>query len=146
MKKISHSDSREHIGEHHSVHAGNIARDGGKPKGGDVMVHPGMTKRTESGALALGGHHASAIDALSGQVTVPGAVKATPGYGNSGVQNGHPFAKAPAGKNLKPVPAAFGMRSRSDTPADAMHAIGEKMLDEAFAASGADDRAAHGRK
>jgi hypothetical protein len=143
MKTISHSDSREHIGEHNSVHKGNIARDGGKPKGGNVEIAHGMTKRSASGAVALGGNHASAIDALSGQVTVPGTIKSTPGFGNSGVTpGGHPFAKPPAGKNLKPVPASFGMRSRSATP---LADIGKAIMDEAFANSQPDDRRAHGR-
>jgi hypothetical protein len=109
-----------------------------------VAVHPGMKTKSQSGADAISGHHASAIDALSGQTTVPGNVTAQPGYANSGIQAGqHPFAKPIPGKNLKSVAASFGMRSRSATP---LADIGKAIMDEAFANSNADDRAAHGRK
>ena len=50
---------------------------------------------------ALGGDHKSALDAVSGNVVVPGAVTTAPGYGNAGVQAGHPFAKPPAIKKSK---------------------------------------------
>jgi hypothetical protein len=73
----------------------------------------GMVKVTRSGFRASGGDHASALDSLSGNVVVPGLIKTAPGYGNSGMQSGHPLAKAPAGKNLKQVAVSPGMRSRT---------------------------------
>ena len=91
---------------------GNIARDGAPKRVHDINVHPGMVTRSKSGD-ALGGDHKSALDAVSGNVVVPGAVTTAPGYGNAGVQSGHPFAKPPASKNLKPVAPSFGQRSRT---------------------------------
>jgi hypothetical protein len=133
-------------GDHATGHAGkNIATDGAAKHLHPVMVHGGMETRTKGGAVALGGSHKSALDSLSGAATVPGAVTTAPGFGNAGVQSGHPFAKAPGSKNLRPVAPAFGMRSRGPNPDSAMHAIGEAMIAEAFANSGGDDRLAHGR-
>jgi len=129
---VSHSDSREHIGEHLTT--------GGKPKGGTVMVHPGMRTRGQNGADALSGHHASALDSLSG-ATVPAARNMTaPGWGNAGVQSGHPLAKPPGSKNVKAAPVAFGMKARGD-----IHAVGAAILDAAFSCGAPDDRMAHGR-
>jgi hypothetical protein len=140
-KRINHMSHG--LGEHVTGHAvkGNIARDGAPKLVQPVMVHDGMTKQTEGGATALGGDHASAVDALTGNVVVPGARNVSQaGWGNGGIQNGHPLAKAPGSKNLKPVPPSFGMKDDGT-----MHALGEAMLSEAFAASAGDDRMAHGR-
>ena len=95
-----------------------------------------MVRHTADGSYrAFGGDHASAIDSLSG-VTVPAARNtSTPGYGKAGVQSGHPFAKAPGSKTLKPIPPSFGMRSRSAAPDTDMHALGAAILDAAFAAA-----------
>jgi hypothetical protein len=142
ISHISHGQ-----GQHLTGHAGkNIATDGAPKRVSAVPFHGGMSKQSKSGAASLGGDHASALDSLSGVAVVPGAIKTAPGYGNAGIQSGHPFAKAPAGKNLKAVAPGFGMKARGAIPADAMHQVGEAMLAEAFANSGGDDRAAHGRK
>jgi len=114
MGTKSHSDSREHIGEHtQDRRAGNIALESTRHKGSDaVMVHSGMSKKSESGAVGLSGHHASALDAMSGAVVPAGKTAATPGWGNGSVRSGNPMAHAPAGKNLKPVQTYPGHRSR----------------------------------
>ena|ERR1700720_358123 len=108
------------------THPGNIARDGAPKKVHAVNVHSGMRTRSKSGADAMSGHEASAIDSLTGQATVPGSIKSAPGYGNSGVQSGHPFATAPGGKRLTPVRAAFGMKS-----ADNLEELGRAVLAQA---------------
>jgi hypothetical protein len=100
-----------------------------------------MTKQTSAGQTALGGDHASAVDSLTGNVVVPGTRNvAQAGWGNGGIQNGHPLAKVPGSKNLKPVPPSFGMKGDP-----AMHQLGEAMIAEAFANSAGDDCMAHGR-
>lgn len=126
----------------------NIARDATRGKRvHDIKINGAMVRHTADGSYrAFGGDHASAINSLSG-VTVPAARNtSTPGYGNAGVQSGHPFAKPPGSKNLKPVPPSFGMRSRSAAPNTDMHALGAAILDAAFSAGSPDDRAAHARK
>jgi len=121
-------------------------RVGGKPKHTQITpVHGGMVRVTNGKAITGGGHAASALDSLSGQVVVPGCVTAQPGFGNGGVQSGHPLAKAPAGKNLKPVPPSFGM-SRGAKGDHDLAALGSAILDEAFSNADAATRAAHGRK
>jgi hypothetical protein len=133
-------------GDHVTGHAvkGNIARDGAPKHVRVTPVHGGMTRQVQGQPITGGGHVASALDAISGQTVVPGIPNSTPGYGNTGVQSGHPLAKAPGGKNLKPVAPSFGMRSRGPSPDSAMHEIGEAMIAEAFANSSRDDRVAHG--
>ena len=125
---------------------GNIARDGAPKRVHDIKVHGGMVKHTADGSFrALGGDHASAIDALSGQTVVPGIPTSTAGFGNAGIQDGHPFAKAPLGKNLKPVKPSFGMKSQTAAPGTDMHELGRAILDAAFSVGSPDDKAAHGR-
>ncbi len=113
MGKINHVSHG--LGPTHTGHAvpGNLARDGAPKRVHSIEVHPGMQTRSKSGADVLSGHEASAIDALSGATVVPGAVTTAPGYGNAGVQSGHPFAKPPGAKNLKPAQPSFGQRSRT---------------------------------
>ena len=112
MAKVSHISHG--LGPVHTGHEspGDIARDGAPKRIHEINVHSGMVTRSKSGD-ALGGDHKSALDAVSGNVVVPGAVTTAPGYGNAGVQSGHPFAKPPASKNLKPVQPSFGQRSRT---------------------------------
>jgi hypothetical protein len=137
------------LGDHVEGHAvkGNIARDGAPKRVHDIKVHGGMVKHTADGSFrAFAGDDASYLDSISG-ASVPAARNtSTPGYGNAGVQSGHPFAKPPGGKNLKPVPPSFGMRSRSAAPNTDMHALGAAILDAAFSVGSPDDKAAHGRK
>jgi hypothetical protein len=88
-------------------HKPNIAQDGAPKHVAPVMVHPSMSKVSKSGAMALGGDHASALDSLSGLVVVPGKV--------GGEAVAHPLIKAPVdkphlGKPVAPVP---GQRSRT---------------------------------
>jgi hypothetical protein len=136
-------------GDHVTGHAvqGNIARDGAPKNVRAVPVHGGMAKQTKSGALARGRDQASAIDSLSGNVVVPGAPNvAQAGWGNSGIaNNGHPLAKRPASKNLKPVSVTPGMRSRGVKARGPLPEIGASILAEAFRAAAPDDRMAHGR-
>jgi hypothetical protein len=110
INHISHGLGPAHTG--HAEPGGNIARDARGKRVHAIEVHWGMVTRAKSGD-ALGGDHKSALDAVSGNVVVPGAVTTAPGYGNAGVQSGHPFAKPPASKNLKPVAPSFGQRSRT---------------------------------
>lgn len=139
------------LGEHVEGHAvpGNIARDGAAKKSTPIKIHGAMVKHTTGGGYrAFGADHACALDSLSGNVVVPGNVKSTPGYGNSGVQSGHPLAKAPQGKNLKPVPISHGQgvpKSLHSALGEVLHDLGQAVLTEAFAASARDDRIAHGR-
>jgi hypothetical protein len=127
-------------------HAGkNVATDGAAKKVYDVAVHPGMTRKTQSGVLATGGDAATYLDALTGNV-VGGAVKSAPGWGSSGIQSGHPLAKAPGSKTLTEVAPAFGMKNKDgDHRPGQIAALGEAILKEAFASSCRDDRVAHGR-
>jgi hypothetical protein len=110
MGTKSHSDSREHIGEHMQPRrAGNIALSCGKHKGGDVMVHPGMVRQVD-GRTVIGGHAATLFDGA----TVPAGkgTAAVPGWGNGSVRSGNPMAHAPASKRLQPVQTHPNHRSR----------------------------------
>jgi hypothetical protein len=140
INHMSHGFGPMRDGHAHS----DIARDGAPKRVHPINVHSAMKTRTQSGGDALSGHEASGIDSVSG-ATVPGNVTATPGYGNAGVQSGHPLAKAPGAKRLTPVAPSFGQRSRGPRPDDNLHALGTAMLAEAFAASDGADCAAHGR-
>lgn len=139
------------LGDHVTGHAvpGNIARDGSPKRAYPVKIHGGQVKHIADGSYrAFGGDHASAIDAVSG-VTVPaGRNVSTPGYGNAGLQSGHPFAKAPGSKNLTRVETSFGMRSRNPGVAELgskLHELGAAILDQAFSVASPDDCMAHGR-
>ena len=114
MNKNIHSHFSHGLGDAITghTHPGNIARDGAPKRMHSIAVHDGMTKQTKGGIVATGGDHASALDSLSGLAVVPGAITTAPGYGNSGVQSGHPLAKPPGAKNLRPVATSFGQRSR----------------------------------
>jgi hypothetical protein len=109
----------------------------GKPKIFSTPIHSGMKKVAKTGAVALGGDHASAIDSLTGGVVVPGAVKSKPGWGNSDAQTGHPLARPPAAKNLKPVALSPTMRrqtgniARSLTDSTPHSILGRAIIDEA---------------
>ena len=123
--------------------SGNIAR-AGKPKAfHPVSVHKGMTAQQVAMAGVGGmGHGTAAPDASAA----------------------NPLAPTTPGKVYKPAPASPGMRSRinNDNLAASMpgehiaraaanagnlnHELGRKILDEAFRASSADDRRAHGRE
>lgn len=81
---------------------GNIARTSGPKKFHAVEVHPAMKTKSQSGQDALSGHHASALDSLSG-ATVPAGRVTAPGWGQGTVRSGNPMAHAPASKNVKPV-------------------------------------------
>lgn len=111
-RAVSH---RSHNDAAHSGYdaPGNIARDSRVPKHThDIQIHGGMVKQTKSEAAALGGNHASAIDALSGLTVVPGTPRTAPGWGDAGIQSGHPLANAPASKQTKSAPFVSGQRSR----------------------------------
>jgi len=128
MKRINHISHG--LGDVVTGHAhSDIARDGAPKKIHAINVHDGMRTRSKSGYHAMSGHEASAIDSLTGQATVPGSIKSTPGYGNSGVQSGHPFAKAPGGKRLAPVRPAFGMKDKEGRD---LEELGRAMLAQAI--------------
>lgn len=135
---VSHINDRS---DEHARHVANHARGGkyphidpqagGEPKHAQqiVPVHGGMQTKSRSGADALSGHHASAIDALSGATVVPAAVKSEPGWGNASARSGNPFAKPPGAKNLKPVEIH---PSHRNTPHDAdMQELGRSILAQA---------------
>jgi hypothetical protein len=69
-----------------------------------IEVAHGMQTKAASGATAYGADHRSGLDSVSGATVVPGVVKAQPGYGNAGLQSGHPFARPPGSKNVRAVP------------------------------------------
>lgn len=115
---------------------GDIARNGAGKDTYSVKIHGGMVRTALTGDRALGGDHASAIDSLTGGIVVPGARNvSTPGYGNGGVQSGHPLAKAPGTKNLKPVDVHPSMAHRA---APSMHSLGNAILEQAYSVAGGD--------
>lgn len=148
----SHSSDRSHIGEHNNVH-GYTGGKPPKPKHGHGVtpVNGGMVTRSKSGHVTNNGHHASYLDAMSGQV-VPvndmGAV-AKFGGGNDGIKPGrHPMDPVGGkieGKKLSPVKVSWddgkcgpnGMRSRVNQHSAA---LGQQILAEAYAASSPDDQ------
>lgn len=117
---------------------GNIARDGAPKNHHDVPVHGGMVTRSRQGTVHQGG------DDLSRFTADPA----------------NPLGGAPRGKVLTPVQPVSGQRSRENDPLHggepgeahakgkpdvaAMRDLGRAILAEAFAASGSDDRMAHG--
>lgn len=121
----------------------NIARDAGKAKHVyDVKIHGGMSKQTKSGPMAFGGDHASAIDSLSGREVVPGK--------DGSVAAAHPLTAAPTAKNLAPVKASWGNRSRTGPIARSLtdstpHAIGQCLVDEAMCDQNTKDALGYGR-
>ena len=148
---FNHHDSHGQ-GDHVTGHAvpGNLARDGAAKKTAPIKIYGAMVRHTADGSYrAFGADHASAIDLLSGNVVVPGAIKSTPGWGNSGAQSGHPLQKAPQGKNLKPVPISHGMgvpKKLHGAFGKVLDDLGQCILKEAFDASDHQTRQAHGRK
>jgi hypothetical protein len=141
MSHMSHGQA-DQPGHHRP---GELPRDGKGKLNRPTLIHGGMVRQVEGKTILGGGHTASTIKS-GGQIIPSAKNAAVAGWGNSTVRSGNPMAHAPAGKNLAPVKPAMGMRSRSDTPAEAMHAIGQAILNEAFANSDADTRRAHGRK
>jgi hypothetical protein len=120
------------LGDHATGHAhSDIARNGAPKRVTDIHFHPGMKTQTKSGAVALGGNHASAIDSLTGQAVIPGAVKSTPGFGNAGVSNGSPIAKPPGAKVLKPVTPSWGDHGRTNRGSHEQD-LGAAVLSEAL--------------
>jgi hypothetical protein len=130
MKKINHISHG--LGEHvvgHSV-PGNLARDGAPKKVHAIAVHDGMRTKSQSGADALSGHHASALDSLSGATVPAGRVASVPGWGNGAVRSGNPLAHAPASKNVKRTPVHPSM-SRGADHDNMLHELGQSVLREA---------------
>jgi len=125
INHISHG-----LGDHVTGHAhSDMARDGAPKKVHAIAVHDGMKTKSQSGADALSGHHASALDSHSG-ATVPGAVKSAPGWGNGAVRTGNPMAHAPASKNTRRTPVHPSMSRGADAD-DMMHQLGEAIMREA---------------
>jgi hypothetical protein len=106
-KQPTFSHMSHGLGDHATGHAGKtIATDGAPKRVVPVAIHPGMTTQTKSGGEALGGDHKSAVDSLSGLVTVPGK------HGAEAVA--HPLVAPPVAKRLAPVAPVPGMRSRTN--------------------------------
>ncbi len=144
--------SREH--EHNEGQARDIARKGSVPKRSDTppAIHSGMRSQTRSGAVAFGGDHNSALDALSGLAVVPDK--------SGRVAAEHPLSAPPVAKNYKPPEFSPGMRSRTafdpvfgggeagdshklaqkhkDAFTAAHHELGRRVYDEALQVAGAD--------
>jgi len=148
--------SREH--EHNEGQARDIARKGSVPKRSDTppAIHSGMRSQTRSGAVAFGGDHKSALDALSGLSVVPDK--------SGRVAAEHPLSKPPvANDHQRPLEFSPGMRSRTsghsgadvlsseapgvahnraqarkDAYRDYSHDLGWRVLDEALSVAGAD--------
>jgi len=131
MGKINHLSHG--LGDHVTGHSvpGNLARDGAPKRVHAVEVNPGMRATPKSGGDALSGHHASAIDALSGATVVPGAVNSMPGFGNAGIQPGHPLSKLPMAKRLTGTQAAFKMKTGDGDACADLHELGAAVLAEA---------------
>lgn len=125
------SHSSHGLGDAQGHAHSDIARNGSAKHVHDIKVHGGMVRQTSSGVLALGGNHASAIDSLSGQAVVPGAIKSTPGFGNAGVTSGSPLAKPPGAKVLKQVAPSWGDTGRADRGSHAQD-LGAAILAEAL--------------
>jgi hypothetical protein len=112
INHLSHGPGSDAAKGH--VHS-DIGRNGPPKRAYEIAVHPGMKTQTKSGATALGGDHASAIDSLTGNAVVPGQVRSAPGWGNGSVRTGRPFITTPAGhdesakpKVLKEVAPSWG--------------------------------------
>lgn len=116
----------------------DMARNGAPKRAYEIAVHPGMTRQTKSGATALGGDHASAIDSLSGDDIVPGQVRSAPGWGNGLVRTGRPFATTAAShdasvkpKVLKPV--GYSWNGKGDPMRGSPHSdLAEAIFKEAL--------------
>lgn len=94
-----------------------------------VPIHSGMATQTKNSGIAWGAGHRDYLDALTGDSVVPGQIKSTPGFGNAGVQDGHPFATPPQSKRLTKPEIKPGMRSRVGETYNAepggYHAVGQ---------------------
>lgn len=97
----------------------------------EIEVAHGMQTATNSGGTAYGGDHKSALDSVSGNVVVPERGNRTaPGWGDASVRSGHPFAKPPASKNLRPV-AVHPSQSRGANHDAQLQELGRAILDQA---------------
>ncbi|MGD0420211.1 MAG: hypothetical protein ABSA68_11650 [Xanthobacteraceae bacterium] len=125
--------------EHNDGQSRNIALKGSVPKksSGACAVHPSMTP-LQKNAAGLGGMGHATASITDGGTTIAASSAAAPLE--------HCYGGAPSLKAGKAVAVSPGMRSRSATPISAIHAIGEAILNEAFSASDAATRQAHGRK
>ena len=141
MKKVI-SHISHGMGEHATGRPGSDITRMSPKKVTPIEVHSAMRTKSQSGAEAYSGHHASALDSLSGATVPSGGTRSAPGWGNSGARDGNPLAHPPASKVTKVAPPSFGQRSRT-----APHSadLGEAILKQAFAASDSGDCQAHGR-
>lgn len=124
--KVHHDPNRPRVHDGMVERAsGNIARAGAPKKFHPVSIHNGMTERQQ--ALAGMGH---------ANATAPDANPA------------NPLSKEPQGKDFvgKSVPVVPGMKNRTTAAHSGVdpQTLGRAILAEAFAASSADDRFAHG--
>jgi hypothetical protein len=131
---LDHSHSREF--ELDGSGKGNIARTSTVHKSSHVAIHAGMTTAPTYPGVSKAADSATALKGFF-----------------------DPTQKAPAGKRLAPVETSFGMRSRTnfdelaggepgaaharaqankDSIRDMRHALGRRVLDEAYAVAGAD--------
>jgi hypothetical protein len=129
INHISHGLG-DHVTGH--THPGNIARDGAPKKVHEIAVHDGMRTKSKSGADALSGHHASALDSMSG-ATVPAARNmSAPGWGQGSVRTGNPLAHPPGSKNTRRAPVHPSMSKGADHD-NALHELGQAVLRQAAA-------------
>jgi hypothetical protein len=123
ISHISHG-----LGDHATGHAqSDLARDGAPKKVHAIAVHDGMRTKSKSGANALSGHHASALDSLSG-ATVPATRNmSAPGWGQGTVRTGNPLAHPPGSKNTKRA-AIHPSMSKGAAHDDMLHELGQSIL------------------
>ncbi len=110
-------------------HGSNVAQDGAPKRLHAIEVHPGMRTKSQSGADALSGHHASALDSMSG-ATVPAGKITAPGWGQGTVRSGNPMAHAPASKNVRPV-KVHPSQSKGAAHDDQLAELGRAILAQA---------------
>lgn len=131
MKKVI-SHISHGLGDHCTGRAvpGCLPRDGAPKKVTAIEVNPGMRATPKSGGDALSGHHASAIDALSGATVPEGGNRTAPGWGSGTVRSGNPTAHAPGSKNTKAVPIHPSM-SRGAAHDEQLAELGRAVLAQA---------------
>ena len=107
-KKPIFSHESHGLADRAGHHASDIARNGAPKRVVPVNHSWGNTTQTKSGGEALGGDHKSAVDSLSGLVTVPGK--------HGAEATAHPLIKPPLAKPHigKPVAQVPGQKSQTN--------------------------------
>jgi len=126
VNHISHGLG-DHVTGHHRP---NVAQDGAPKKIHAIEVAHGMRTKSQSGADALSGHHASAIDSLTGATVPERGSNTQPGWGAGTVRTGNPLVHPPGSKNLRSV-AVHPKMTRGADAHNKMRELGRAILDEA---------------